>query len=380
MYKNSIIGISQKRHKNVTKFATAFLTMYICRVNYKNVKFMFLFVTNREIITVNKAESIREDGGENAGDNLRFGEYDFENARFILYPEPENELELSFSKTADKDNITLKGSVRFFNELYSRLIAESPKTASGNDKGDVLFFIHGFNTDLDGVRNAFKNLKESYVDNPDSPVNHIIIFTWPGRSPKIPIHYFDDKKDAMRSGEALARGFKKLINFFRVFLLTDENKACKRKIHLMVHSMGHRVLKHCMIEMQMRNMAVPEVFEEILLMAADIEYDIFEKGEAFDKLIDLGNRIHIYHHHNDYVLGISKYTKNFSNRLGKHGRKNIDAGLQGVYDADVSNTFDDKKPDLMEKSLNHWYYYTSAEVINDVISVMNGNETIFNEQ
>ena len=341
---------------------------------------MYLFVTNREIITSNQTEGIREDGCENAGDNLRFGEYNMNSKQFLLYPEPENELELSFSQTAEKDNFTLKGSVRFFNVLYTELLKDTKKTTDGKDKGDVLFFIHGFNTDLDGVRNAFKNLKECYIDNPDSPVNHIVIFTWPGRSPKIPIHYFEDKKDAMRSGEALARGFKKLINFFRVFLVMDDNMPCMRKIHLMVHSMGHRVLKHCMLEMQMRNMAVPEVFEEILLMAADIEYDIFEKEEAFYNLIDMGKRVHIYHHQNDYVLGISAYTKNFSNRLGKYGRKNEDAGLKDVYEADVSNTSDDRKPDIMEKALNHWYYYTSSEVINDAIRVLNGKETNFSKQ
>ncbi|MCX6232964.1 MAG: alpha/beta hydrolase [Bacteroidetes bacterium] len=336
---------------------------------------MYLFVTNREIITKNHKEQIREDGNENAGDNLRFGAYNFNTKRFVLYPEPENELELSFSQTASKENNSLKGSVRFFNEIYTELIKDTGKTSEGLDKGDVLFFIHGFNTDLDGVRNAFKNLKAKYIDNPSSPINHIVIFTWPGRSPIIPYHYFDDKKDAIRSGEALARGIKKIINFFKVFLVKDDNKPCNRKIHMIVHSMGHRVLKHCMLEMHNRNMEIPEIFGEIILMAADIEYDIFEKEEAFNKLIDFGNRIHIYFHQNDFVLDISKYTKNFSNRLGKHGRKRIDTSLAGVTDVDITETSDDDGSGIEAKALNHWYYYTSSEVINDVITVLNGRES-----
>jgi hypothetical protein len=45
------------------------------------------FITNREIIKLaNGEEAIREDGGEFAGDNLRFGEYDLDQNTFTLYP------------------------------------------------------------------------------------------------------------------------------------------------------------------------------------------------------------------------------------------------------------------------------------------------------
>jgi len=105
--------------------------------------------------------------------------------------------------------------------------------------------------------------------------------------------------------------------------------------------MGHRVLKHTLLLMKEKNIPVPELFKEILLMAADIEYDIFEPGNAFTSLLDFGDRIHIYFHEEDKVLDISKYTKNFSNRMGRHGRKKVDPSLKYVLDANATKCKDD---------------------------------------
>lgn len=327
---------------------------------------MNYFITNREILKNGDIETIREDGLEHASDNLRFGTYDITENLFSLFPEPENEMDLIYSTIGKVDTSTLKGSSRFFKEMWDELTKE--KT------GDVLFFIHGFNTNLEGVREAFKTLNEKYVTEA-SPIKHIVIFTWPGRTPVVPYHYFDDKKDAIRSGEALARGVEKLMKFFNEFFLKGRNELCQRKIHMMVHSMGHRVLKHTMLELINLKKQVPELFKEILLMAADIEYDIFEKEEAYNSLINMGDRIHIYFHEHDRVLDISAYTKNLSNRLGKHGRKEINPALKYIIDVDATETSDDSKYGFKYSFLNHWYYYSSTEVVNDVIKVLNGKSS-----
>jgi esterase/lipase superfamily enzyme len=333
------------------------------------------FITNREIIpNQNGTESIREDGKENAGDNLRFGTYDIESKQFTLFPEPDNTEDIVYENLAEKNTDDLKGSAKFFKVVYDQLAAPADTNAAGND---ALFFIHGFNTDLNGVRNAFKTLNDCYVNGAASPVKHIIIFTWPSMRPKIPLHYWNDEKDAERSGQALARGMEKVIRFFKEFLVNAKNAACNCKIHFMVHSMGHRVLKHMILELQSKNLLIPELFGQILLMAADIEYDIFEKEKAFNPLLDLGSRVHVYFKDNDRVLDIAKFTKNFTNRLGRYGRKRIDITLADVFDADVTTVVEDRDADFEERLLNHWYYYTSTEVIADVIDVLNGKISKF---
>lgn len=334
---------------------------------------MNLFITNREIIqSPDGTETIREDGGDHAGDNLRFGSYELATQQFTLFPEPDRQADLSYELLADRNTEGLAGSARFFKTLYDEL-----SQTGTPEKNDALFFIHGFNTNLEDVRSAFSRLHECYVKPASSPVKHLILFTWPGRSPKIPYHYFDDKKDAIRSGEALARGIEKVIRFFKEFLVLGENQPCGRQIHLMVHSMGNRVLKHMLLQLQACGTPIPEMFKEILLMAADIEYDIFDRKEPFYSLIDLGARVHVYYHRGDRVLDISKYTKNFSNRLGRYGRKQEDPTLADVWDANVTRTQDDRDADQLEKKFNHWYYYTSSEVVGDVIRVMVGGDSAF---
>jgi len=331
---------------------------------------MNLFITNREIITLpDGTETVREDGKEAAGDNLRFGSYNLNTKSFNLFPEPKAENQIRFNEITHEKQENLLGSSRFFRSLYDDMVKSGKKqTRFNKTKGDVLFFIHGFNNDLDGVRTIFDTLNRFYVDNPDSPIEHIVMFTWPGRTPTIPFHYHDDKKDAIRSGETLARGIEKLKRFFTEFIHHGKQQACNQSIHLMAHSMGHRVLKHMLLDLK----EVPEIFGEILLMAADIDYDIFDRGNAFYQAINLGARVHVYFHEKDRVLGISKYTKSFSNRLGQYGRKSIDPGLKDVYDANVSGTTDDPSWGMGEDLLNHWYFYTSTDVINDVTKVLNG--------
>ena len=332
---------------------------------------MNYIITNREILDNG---NIREDGKEHAGDNLRFGTYNIETKTFQLFPEPKKTTDVAYDNISEKDIGNLKGSSRFFVELYQNLTNENfDKTSDENDKTDVLFFIHGFNTDLNGVRDNFNTLHEKYVENKKSTIKHLVIFSWPGKDLKIPLHYHDDKKDAIRSGETLARGFKKLEDFFRLFLVQERNVPCNRKIHLMVHSMGHRVLKHMLLELD----KVPCIFDQILLMAADIEYDIFHPDKAFFKTIDLGNRVHVFYNKKDKVLDISKYLKNFDNRLGRYGRKQVDPGLIDVYDTDTTKTKDDSIYGFKEDALNHWYYYSCKDVVDDVISIFKGNKSKF---
>ena len=318
------------------------------------------FITNREIIQdSNGNEYIRPDGSERAGDNLRFGTYDIVDKKFDIFPEPRTEADLAYRVIKPTvNNEQLHGSSRFFKELYDAMIADSVL------EGDVLVFIHGFNTSLKSVEEAFISLHENYVKPDDNPIKHIVILTWPGQKKGIPLHYRNDKKDAERSGEAFARSFEKLISFFIEFLgpAKTGNPACGKNLHLMAHSMGNRVLKHLVIELLKERHNLPDLFKSISLVAADVEYDIFEYDGAFRKLIDMGDKINIYYHRSDNILDISKYTKNFTNRLGRVGRSRNDPNQPSIQEFDCT-AYPQNKGDLMERKGDHWYYYTSTKAI-----------------
>ena len=250
-------------------------------------------------------------------------------------------------------------------------------SSGGGDS--VLFFVHGFNTDLEGVRSNFKDLSERYVQNSDCSIKHIVIFTWPGMSPTIPLHYRNDAKDAERSGEALARAMNSLRGFFQFYLGKAQHAPCESKIHLMLHSMGHRVFRSA-IRANMRGRKTGLMpFEEILCIAGDVPYNIFENGEEYSHLLDYGERVHVYFHKKDKALDISKYTKNFANMLGRYGRKHKPIDQPWVVDCNVTNTKDDDGVTLRNNLINHWYYYTSTEVVEDIVGVLEGGDSKFAE-
>jgi esterase/lipase superfamily enzyme len=339
---------------------------------------MNFIITNREIYLKDGKETIRDEGREYASDNLRFGEYDKTND-FTLYSDtnlPNEELYLGLN--AESENLV--GSAKFFKKLYEAIIESKEKAP--DEPSDVLFFVHGFNTDLHDVRKTFKHLESCYIVK-GSPIKHIVIFSWPSRSPEMLIPapwytYRSDKQDAFRSGYALSRAIEKLNLFYhKFFSLKDGGKFlysfCGQKIHLMVHSMGHQVLAKAIEEYPE---SANELFGEILLIAGDIEYKAFEGERLLSQLIDWGERIHIYYNRHDHILDASKITKNWNNRLGRYGRKNVDNGPADVHDVDVTKICDDLG-DKIEKTFNHWYYYSSSEVVADIITVLKGGESTF---
>jgi esterase/lipase superfamily enzyme len=335
---------------------------------------MLYFITNRQVNKdENQLETLRDDGKDHpAGDNLRFGEY-ISNATtvkeaFSLYPE------LTTGKQEDdvfkKDPTELKGSAKFFRSLYE-VMRNAPAK-----KGDVLFFVHGYNTSLATLRENFTELKKRYITT-DSPVSAIVIFTWPSIGGKaLPLHYYNDKMDAFRSGHALARAIEKFYLFITQMKEAQKKEPgmfpdCNRSIHLMVHSMGHQVIR--MAFEHLNKTMVPnnfDIFEQIFLIAGDVQYNCFEEEPSYKKLIDYCSQINIYYHNKDRVLDLSKYVKNFTNRLGRYGRREISQSLWDVYDCDVTKTKDDAEYSKKDDELNHWYYYTSSDVTADIKLVL----------
>ncbi len=331
-------------------------------------------ITNREIINEHrKNEFVRRDGKEEARDELRFGEYTFSDSN------DEGAIDLYKDLTVDqkekyRDFNKLPvgyefGSIRVFNSLYGDMLSSH---------GDTLVFIHGFKSDLDNALMTVRRLHYEYVENQNSRVKNIVLFTWPARSNLL--KYRDDARDARISGYALGRGFK----LFHDFLIekfgqdpsNPKNEPCDCSIHLMVHSMGNQVLEAMLQWLYRRESTrIPSLFNEVVLVGADIDYDALEEPKPLYHLIDICQRVHVYYHNRDLALQVSKRTKNAFNRLGLTGTKKKDRLPDNVLEKDVSQTNEDKG--LMEKIVNHWYYYNTQEVVSDIVGVLNGTASKF---
>ena len=327
-------------------------------------------ITNRLIEIKNGQERIKEDGKEEARDEIRFAEYDTDTQEYNLFPESQSPIPLervryNYQIIDGNDNLlldennnqvainTLHGSVRTFIGLHKSL-----KQSTG---GDVLFFIHGFNTDLNDALDALQDLHEKYVENDSNAIQHIVMFTWPAMSSIL--EYRDDYRDAELSGYSLVRVFLKLETFYRDFFIESGNARCNRQIHIMTQSMGAVVLESMLNNLLRRRIPLSVVLDKVFLMAADLDWTALEESNPLYNLVDICETVHIYLHRRDRALGVSETTKNPANRLGKYGPKNKNLIPNNISCIDVTNV-------SSGDPFNHGYFRKSQKVVEDVLEVV----------
>jgi esterase/lipase superfamily enzyme len=209
------------------------------------------------------------------------------------------------------------------------------------------------------------NLEEKYIGG-DSPVKLIVAITWPAR--KNCLFYRDDAKDAIESGETFAHNFDQIKSFARA-LCGDQ----LYNNHLLVHSMGNRMLESMIDHLtKMEQAQLSAFFKEIIMAAPDVDWHAFEESYALCKLTLLGERITVYHHTEDLALYLSQLTYNKNLRLGRHGFRDIEKVPQNVYGVDCSNVDEET---LIYKIIDHSYYQYSNCAIKDIVHVLKSKPT-----
>lgn len=293
---------------------------------------------------------------------------------YTLFSEPEkqgyqNVLDVLLSeKGIKKSNLTvnnLGGTQQLFYELYKNM-------SSTKERSDVLIFIHGYAYDFDDELKAIIDLKKIFIDNPESPIEHILFVSWPASSSLLPMTYFDDKASSINSGTSLLRLFYFYTQFLKEIFSNRDLAPCNQRIHMMAHSMGNRVLQSMLYSLKKEN--ILRVIDQVLLLNADVTYKVFEDSEdSFNKLPLLANRVSIYLNKKDTILGISQFTKNIlTPRLGKNGPSNIEKFKDIVSIIDCTFIENDLKNTLKFEIGNHWGYLSSSQVQNDIFQNLYG--------
>ncbi len=350
-------------------------------------------LSNRKIIRHKGEKTDSFSNDEYSIPNFRIAKCDFENYKeptasaikkkdytnrnildYQLFSEPEkqgyeevldvllNEKGIRKSKlTADN----LGGSQRMFYELYKNM-------SSTKNRSDVLIFIHGYAYDFDDELKAILDLKKIFIDNPESPIEHILFVSWPASSSIVPMTYFDDKASSINSGTSLMRLFYFYTQFLKDIFSNRDLMPCNQRIHIMAHSMGNRVLQSMLYSLKKEN--ILRVIDQVLLLNADVTYKVFEDSEdSFNKLPLLANRVSIYLNRKDAILGISQFTKNIlTPRLGKNGPSNIEPFKDIVSIIDCTFIENDILDSFKFEIGNHWGYLSSSQVQNDIFQNLYG--------
>ncbi|WP_294284133.1 alpha/beta hydrolase [uncultured Chryseobacterium sp.] len=296
--------------------------------------------------------------------------------KYTLFSEPEKQgyqevLEVLLAEKGIKESPltadNLGGTQRMFYELYKNM-------SSTKERSDVMIFIHRYAYDFDDELKAIIDLKKIFVDNPASPVEHILFISWPASGSMVPLTYFDDKASSINSGTSLMRLFYFYTQFLKDIFSNRDLAPCQQRIHIMAHSMGNRVLQSMLYSLKKEN--ILRVIDQVLLLNSDVSYKVFKDSEdSFSKLPLLANRISVYLNRKDVILGISQFTKNIlTPRLGKNGPSNIEHLKDVVSIIDCTFAEDDLLNSFKFEVGNHWGYLSSSMVQNDIFQNLYGTD------
>jgi len=237
-----------------------------------------------------------------------------------------------FCRRVKKNSYEEIGSSAFLEEL--RIAAED----------QILLYIHGFNNQPEP--DIFPNTKnlQALCNGEKSKMVKVIPLIWPcDNDLGVLKDYWDDQDTADQSAFGFARMLGKFLEWRSK---QKDTEACYKRINILAHSMGNRVLR-LTLERWGRNFgAVPQLFRNIFLVAADIVNESLESDQSGHYICESARNVVVYHAGDDLALRTSKAAnvknKVVSKRLGHSGPEDMRRTPVNVYAIDCdefNNTY-----------------------------------------
>jgi esterase/lipase superfamily enzyme len=246
--------------------------------------------------------------------------------------------------------------------------------AAHENQKHVTLFVHGYNNSWEDAARMYQKICASLFDG-EAGLGLCILFTWP--SDGLYLGYYPDRKDARESAPDLAD----VLNAFYDWLLekesevvADPKKACRAKCSVIAHSMGNYLLQKAMQYTWSRKNQplLVALINQLLMVAADVDNDLFKGGEATDKsdgdaIANLTYRVTALYSGRDSVLGVSAGLKHFGKRrLGRTGLDRSEPVPDNVWDVDCSNLIPANAKNV------HSAYFDAAEVLKLMRQLLRG--------
>lgn len=205
----------------------------------------------------------------------------------------------------------------------------------------ILFFVHGFSNlpEPDIFPRAQK--LQALFDDKEKNLVQVVPVIWPcDDDPGIVKDYWDDQKSADMSAFSFARA----LQFFMKWRDGEpEDKPCLKRINVLAHSMGNRVLRETLAVWDKYDLAngAPLIFRNTILMAADIVNESLEEGRSGRLISQSARNVSVYYASDDLALRASKISnlknKVASRRLGHTGPEDMGKTQSNVYSIDCDN-------------------------------------------
>jgi esterase/lipase superfamily enzyme len=222
-------------------------------------------------------------------------------------------------------------------------------------KKDALVFIHGLWAYSRPMAYHLLQFDKHVVQKTDSNIAFTLNIIWHTPMPS----YFISRRQCKRLALGIAPIFWNSIdNLLRI-------KDLEPRLHLLCHSMGNYFFENLLQSKPLNK----KVFEQILLVAADVDIDFFEKYT--DDMKALTKRVILINNKNDVLLKVSRYL-NRMHRLGIAPPQYFEDFQPFLNATEISQVRDVRN--LIALSGQHIYYNASVTVLNYIKSLLEGGE------
>ena len=247
---------------------------------------------------------------------------------------------INYNQNGDK-NISFKftNHDKFSNDNLFEKVKKDPFD-------EVLVFVHGFNVNFEEAA-----LRAAQIKYDMKFPGKVILFTWPAGSDK------NTLLGKLMMNLVYANNYKYAVRTRPLFIEFMKNlKKTGKKVHLMVHSMGHQIVLPSLAQMKEEG----KFISELVLNAPDFSTTQFNGIQ--DSLKKVAGRITLYCSPRDNAL-LASSTINENDRLGSC------SNFPGI---DVVNVQYIDEP-LLGVGLGHGYY-SSRPILTDIYQLILGVE------
>ena len=175
-----------------------------------------------------------------------------------------------------------------------------------------------------------------------------MLFTWPSNGRKT--SYYPDRIDARHTADDLAEVLSTLYDHLlrqQQLAMREGGPLCRAKISIIAHSIGGYVLQKALAHVWTRKNQplLVSLVNQLVMVAADVDNDLFRGGEQIDKedgdaIANHTYRVSALYSGKDSTLGVSAGLKHFGKRrLGRSGLDRSTPLPDNVWDVDCTQFF-----------------------------------------
>lgn len=234
-----------------------------------------------------------------------------------------------------------------FQDALVAVASKFPPVANSSiaDQKHLCLFVHGFNNSFAESSKLYETIAATLFDG-EQGLGELIAFDWPSKGSIL--GYLPDRATARRVADDLTNVLDALYDWMaakQVAAALNPKDACLARTSVIAHSMGNYALQFAMEALWTRKNRplLVSLLQEVLMVAADVDNDIFRDGEGIsdgrgEGLANLSYRITALYTGRDDVLGSSAGLKHFGKRrLGRSGLDRTYPVPDNVWDVDCSS-------------------------------------------